>query len=252
MKETVILFLSFLIQTAIATTNAITSVNESITINTDTQNNSPFSDTVSEAKHSIPGNENTHNNYNRPIYEHDITTESGILFEESSPYDPPVYIYRGGVLYSNGKYCHYPYSHIRSFGNCPYYQRFGFQMRFKDVPNAREKYLDHLFNQAYLGNTEAQFKLGVRYRQGMGVSQNLPKAYAWFNVALQYGHNPAQYMLDTLASQMTAYQVEEGDERTLKLTEDISRSIQKRQEWFKNNILNDFPEYQGLNETKLP
>ena len=83
----------------------------------------------------------------------------------------------------------------------------------------------------------------------MGVSQNLPESYAWFNVALQYGHEPAQYMIDKLMEQMTPHQVEAAGERTTLLIEEISKSIQERHEWLTENIFNNHPEYSEFNET---
>lgn len=258
MKIIPFLFLSFFIPTAIAdeatATNETVTVNEAPATDEDAQNDSLFSDAVRELDLSISGSKNTQNPsaMNNDMSEHDIstdiTTESRIIFEESPIYDPHVYFYRGGTLYSTGRYCDYPYPHIRSFGDCPYYQRFGFQMRFRDVPSAREIYLDKLFNAAYLGNTEAQFKLGVRYRRGMGVSQNLKESYAWFNVALEYGYNPAQYMIDQLMEQMSVHQVEEGSERASELVEDIYNNRRERHERLEK-LLSDYPDYSEFNET---
>ena len=231
--------------------------NSAATEDTQARNNTRFSDAMKKLDDSLSTKEPTQNTLsiinpdNMPKHRlsTDIPPESRITFEEGSFDDPPVYFYRGGSLYSTGRYCNYPYPHISPFGDCSYYYpRFSFQLRFKDTPSARERYIEYLFNQAYLGHTEAQFKLGVRYQQGMGVSQNLPEAYAWFSTALHYGHDPAQYMLDKLKGQMTVHQVEAGGERSFFLVEDINKSIEQRHEWLKENIFKDYPELSEFDE----
>ena len=168
-------------------------------------------------------------------------SENEITFEEDSFNNPPVYIYRGGTYYSRGRYCNYPTPHIRGFGNCrPYYPRFSFswQMNSRNRLNPTERYVANLFDQAFFGKVEAQFALGVRYQRGnMGLPQDLSESYAWFNVALQNEHGPAQYMIDKLMDQMTAHEMEEGSERITWITEEIKKTIKEHNTWFRENIL---------------
>ena len=178
MKQIIFLFLSFLIQTAIAdevaATDEIAKVNKTATADEDVQNDSLFSDAVRELDLSISASKNTQDNLSTinhdDMSEHsistDIPTESGIIFEEGPFNDPPAYIYRGGSLHSTGRYCNYPYPHIRDFGDCPYYPRSSFQLKFKNVPSARERYLNNLINEAYLGKNKSPICTGGALSKG--------------------------------------------------------------------------------------
>jgi hypothetical protein len=45
------------------------------------------------------------------------------------------------------------------------------------------------------GNVEAQYNLGVMYKQGHGVIQDYKAAFKWFRKAAEQGHASAQYIL---------------------------------------------------------
>ncbi|NTS76736.1 TonB family protein [Catenovulum sp. SM1970] len=49
---------------------------------------------------------------------------------------------------------------------------------------------------AVLGNTDAIYNLGVMHLHGQGVKQDLPKAYAWFSIAVEFGLTEARASLD--------------------------------------------------------
>src|SRR5215470_12789570 len=46
-----------------------------------------------------------------------------------------------------------------------------------------------------LGNTEAQYRIGLLYSRGEGVIRNAPDGVAWFKRAAEAGHSDAQYQL---------------------------------------------------------
>ncbi len=167
-------------------------------------------------------------------------SENEIIFEEDSFNNPSVYIYRGRTYYSRGRYCNYPYPHIRRFGDCSYYTsvNFNWKMNSRNRLNAIERDIVNLFDQAFLGKTKAQLSLGIRYQDGnMGLSKNLSEAYAWFNVALQNEHKSAQYMIDKLMDQMMAHEMAEGKERTAWILEKITKNTRERNIWIRENLL---------------
>ena len=55
--------------------------------------------------------------------------------------------------------------------------------------------LAKLKQQALQGDAEGQYRLGVRYTNGSGVTQNYATAARWFNEASIQGHQGAEYML---------------------------------------------------------
>lgn len=131
-----------------------------------------------------------------------------------------------------GLYCRYPSPHIQRGGNCPYYPIFStrFQWSSRKRKNAQEQYLDHLFQQALLGQAQAQFRMGVRCQQGMGVPVNTPRAYAWYNIALHNGYESAQYMIDKITTDMTPEELEEGDQEILNLEEQAAQFVHEYRE----------------------
>lgn len=52
--------------------------------------------------------------------------------------------------------------------------------------------MEELIKQAYEGDAEAQFLLGLAYYDGNGISKNYSKAYYWFQKAVGQGNNDAQ------------------------------------------------------------
>ena len=51
---------------------------------------------------------------------------------------------------------------------------------------------------AYQGNSDAQYKLGVFYRNGWGVGQDYAQAMTWFRAAADHGNSDAQYDIGVL------------------------------------------------------
>ena len=201
MKQIIFLFLSFLIQSAIA------------------------DESLEEQMDNILNSE---------------LPESKITFEDNSFSNPPVYIYRGGSYYSTGRYCEYPYPHIRSFGHCPYYPTVNFTWRINPGKrmNAVERSIADLFDQAFFGKAKAQYSLGIRYHQGtMGLPKNLSEAYAWFSVALQNEHQSAQYWIDKLMDQMMANEMAEGEQKADWIQEEIIKNKQEHHNWLRENLL---------------
>ena len=60
----------------------------------------------------------------------------------------------------------------------------------------REGYYSEAFNKflnsAKLGNSQAQYNLGVMYENGEGVEVNIEKAKKWYSKALENGDNEAR------------------------------------------------------------
>jgi TPR repeat protein len=58
---------------------------------------------------------------------------------------------------------------------------------------------DHLvqkdYERALAGDSKAQFEMGERFYQGLGVPRDYAQALAWFQVPAHHGHTRAQYML---------------------------------------------------------
>jgi TPR repeat protein len=53
------------------------------------------------------------------------------------------------------------------------------------------------------GHAEAQFLLGVMYREGEGVPQDFAEAQVWFNLAAAQGHRGAKQVREIVAKRMT-------------------------------------------------
>ena len=63
---------------------------------------------------------------------------------------------------------------------------------------------------AKLGDTEAQFSLGVMYASGEGVLENKLSAYLWWSMAKMQGDKDAAGNLDMLKPRMTEQQISEA------------------------------------------
>ena len=74
---------------------------------------------------------------------------------------------------------------------------------------------------AQKGNTDAQFKLGVLYAKGQGVTKDYVKAYAWWNVAALQGNERAEEFREGLLEDMSTDQIDKGQELSKQLYENI-------------------------------
>ncbi len=81
---------------------------------------------------------------------------------------------------------------------------------------AEEKYRRSLFifekDLAVLGDKYAQYMVGVHHQRGLGVPQNLSRAYAWHRLAAERGNPRLMELRDALAATLTADQRATGDE----------------------------------------
>lgn len=64
-----------------------------------------------------------------------------------------------------------------------------------NITNSSAQDLETILNAAEKGNAEAQFKLGIMYGNGQGVSQNDTQAIDWYRKAAEQGYAPAQFNL---------------------------------------------------------
>ncbi len=60
------------------------------------------------------------------------------------------------------------------------------------------------------GLANAQYNLGLMYRDGQGVPQDYAAAHMWFSLAAAQGHKNAQENRDSLVKRMTHGQIEEA------------------------------------------
>ena len=61
------------------------------------------------------------------------------------------------------------------------------------------------------GHAQGQHDLGVSYRDGRGVPQNLVEAYAWLSIAAAQGHVGAKEKRQALLEEMTPAEVERAE-----------------------------------------
>ena len=64
------------------------------------------------------------------------------------------------------------------------------------------------------GDTNAQYKLGVFYDNGLGVPQDKIRAYMWLNLSAAQGREGAAAFRDLIARRMTPAQKEEAQKLT--------------------------------------
>ena len=76
---------------------------------------------------------------------------------------------------------------------------------------------------AQSGDARAQANLGFMYGTGRGVPQDWVMAYAWYNVAAAGGEDTARRNRDLVAERMTASQLEQAQQRSMTLFEEIDR-----------------------------
>ena len=60
------------------------------------------------------------------------------------------------------------------------------------------------------GNADAQYKLGVMYAEGQGVTQDYVRAHMWFNMAASQGYRDACSCRDIVEKKMSPEQIEEA------------------------------------------
>ncbi len=88
------------------------------------------------------------------------------------------------------------------------------------------------------GNAEAQYGLGVMYRDSRGVSQDYEQALRWYRLAAAQGHASAQYTLglmyelgqgvpqdDVQAHLWASLAAEQGNERAPKLRDRLAKKM---------------------------
>jgi TPR repeat protein len=68
-------------------------------------------------------------------------------------------------------------------------------------------WFDHAARQ---GNPNAQYKIGLMYSRGIGVSQNYIKSYAWLKVAASQGSSRALRYLKRIAAKMPSNRISEA------------------------------------------
>ena len=61
------------------------------------------------------------------------------------------------------------------------------------------------------GDREAQYRLGLMYRDGLGPPPDLVWAYVWFKFAALSDHPRAAAARDEVAESMTTEEIDEGD-----------------------------------------
>ena len=76
------------------------------------------------------------------------------------------------------------------------------------------------------GHADAQFNLGVKYAGGRGVPEDYAMAYAWFNVAAASGDETTKEPRNIIKKEMTPSQIEKGQA----LAREIFDRIQKRKQ----------------------
>ena len=77
------------------------------------------------------------------------------------------------------------------------------QASLRDIPsnNPRQviqREIENLRTLAKKKNTHAQFRLGIMYAEGKGVSQNFERAFHWYKQAAEKGHAEAQFRLGVM------------------------------------------------------
>ena len=77
---------------------------------------------------------------------------------------------------------------------------------------------------ARAGDSRAQSNLGYMYGTGRGVPQDWVMAYAWYNVAAAGGEDMARRNRDLVAERMTASQLEQAQQRSMTLFDEIDRT----------------------------
>lgn len=77
-----------------------------------------------------------------------------------------------------------------------------------------EQNINALILIAEQGDAQAQFRLGMMYRKGVGVAKNCEKAFKWLKKAAEQGHSNAQILLGTMYD--SGEGVEQNEQEALK------------------------------------
>ncbi len=95
----------------------------------------------------------------------------------------------------------------------------------RGVEQDLEKGGDYFLMAARGGLAVAQYNVGVMYATGRGVDGvDLPRAYAWLNIAATGGHSPARAARDSLEPMLDRSQLLEAQ----RLTEELMATLQER------------------------
>lgn len=84
-----------------------------------------------------------------------------------------------------------------------------------NVPVNYGKALNWLDSPARKGHSEAQYYLGQMFYQGLGVSKNKIKAYAWLNLAAAQGNDHAGLIRNQLAIELSPNELEQAQKLSL-------------------------------------
>jgi len=84
-----------------------------------------------------------------------------------------------------------------------------------NVPPNYGKALNWLDTPARKGHSEAQYYLGQMFYQGLGVSKNNLKAYAWLNLAASQGNAQAGLIRNQLAIELSPTDLEQAQKLSL-------------------------------------
>ena len=74
--------------------------------------------------------------------------------------------------------------------------------------------VEELRAEALLGNTDAQYGLGLVYAEGRGIDQDEIEAYAWLSVAMLQGDPEAEVLRDVVMQSLSPEQIREAMART--------------------------------------
>lgn len=84
-----------------------------------------------------------------------------------------------------------------------------------NIPASYGKALNWLDKPARQGNSEAQYYLGQMFYQGLGVSKNKVKAYAWLNLSAAQGNDHAGLIRNQLALELSPPDLEQAQKLSL-------------------------------------
>ncbi len=76
---------------------------------------------------------------------------------------------------------------------------------------------------ARAGDARSQSNLGFMYGTGRGVPQDFIKAYAWYNVASASGEDTARHNRDAVAGRMSASQIEKAQKLSAEIFETVNQ-----------------------------
>ncbi len=85
------------------------------------------------------------------------------------------------------------------------------------IPSETELSTDGLVQRAQRGDAEANYRLGLRYLSGEGVTRDLVEAFARIRLAAEAGHPRAVSLFYTLGAKLTADEHGEAFDRSQKL-----------------------------------